>query len=86
MDISLVCMFSITDHNTINIPLYTELITRLVTPIARSSLFTSAVKEPSMFSELKKDFHNDARWVTTDELKSYDLAPADIEIIKLIDF
>lgn len=39
-----------------------------------------------MFSELKKDFHNDARWVTTDELKSYDLAPADIEIIKLIDF
>jgi|BioPla2DNA2_1021312.scaffolds.fasta_scaffold120573_2 8-oxo-dGTP diphosphatase len=45
-----------------------------------------AYKAIIISGEIKLNVHNDARWVTTDELESYDLAPADIEIIKLIDF
>jgi 8-oxo-dGTP diphosphatase len=45
-----------------------------------------AYKTVIISGEIKMNVHNDARWVTIDELKRYDLAPADIEIIKLIDF
>lgn len=45
-----------------------------------------AYKAIIISGEIKLNVHNDARWVTIGELKSYDLAPADIEIIKLIDF
>ncbi len=45
-----------------------------------------AYKAIIMSGEIKLNVHNDARWVTADELKSYDFAPADIELIKLIDF
>ena len=45
-----------------------------------------AYKAIIMSGEIKLNVHNAARWVTVDELKGYDFAPADIEIIKLIDF
>ncbi len=45
-----------------------------------------AYKAIIMSGEIKLNVHNDASWVTADELKSYDFAPADIELIKLIDF
>ena len=45
-----------------------------------------AYKAIIISGEIKMNVHNDARWVTADELESYDLAPADIELIKLIDF
>lgn len=45
-----------------------------------------AYKAIIISGEIKLNVHNDARWVTIDELESYDLAPADIDIIKLIDF
>jgi 8-oxo-dGTP diphosphatase len=45
-----------------------------------------AYKAIIISGKIKMNVHNDARWVTIDELKRYDLAPADIEIIKLIDF
>lgn len=45
-----------------------------------------AYKAIIISGEIKMNVHNDARWVTIDELESYDLAPADIELIKLIDF
>lgn len=34
--------------------------------------------------DLRLNVHHDAKWITLNELKDYDLAPADVELIRII--
>jgi 8-oxo-dGTP diphosphatase len=43
-----------------------------------------AYKARALTDDLRLNVHNAARWVTADELKYYDFAPADIKLLEVI--
>lgn len=43
-----------------------------------------AYKARAISGSMKLNVHNDAKWVSVTELKNFDFAPADVELIKII--
>jgi 8-oxo-dGTP diphosphatase len=43
-----------------------------------------AYKVGTLSEDLRLNVHNDAKWIRTDELRCYDFAPADIELLNVI--
>jgi len=43
-----------------------------------------AYKARALSKSIRLNVHNDARWINIDDLRYYDLAPADIELLNVI--